>query len=256
MTVKHPVAEETRSTQEHWDRVYESVQTYYGLYLYQHQLLDIIRARFDHLGGKRILEVGCGKGNELAQLVREGAECLGLDFSESAIRLLSERRRTDRLELALVRGDARQLPFAPNYFDVIFSQGVLEHFTDPTPVLREQHRVLRPGGYVVVEVPNKWTLYTVYKKALMSLDRWPPGWETQYSPGELTTLMHASGFAVLDCVGWDAMVLKVIRKLRKILGVREKPETSLARRLRHRLERHPVLINFFASVTVVGQKPV
>ncbi len=248
------ISEAERSTKEHWERVYERAQSYYGLYLYQQQLVEIIRTWGGNLHGKRILEVGCGKGNELVQFCQSGAMCTGLDFSEMAIQLLKRRSEMENVPLALVQGDARSLPFKFESFDVVFSQGVLEHFTQPSILLHEQYRILRPGGSLVVEVPNKWTLYTIYKKVLMAMNCWAPGWETQYSPRRLKSLLEAAGFQVVDWVGWDFLILKVIRKLKKIGGLREKPETSFTRFFRKRLQRNPLLLYFFSSITVVGSK--
>ncbi len=172
----------TKSTAAHWDNVYRDVLPYYPMYVFQPQLVELINGYIAGRERPEILEVGFGKGNELIQLAKSGARCFGLDFSESAILLLKERMRKEDLAIELVGGDARQLPFQSDSFDLVFSQGVLEHFTDPDVVLSEQRRVLKSGGVIVVEVPNKWTLYTVYKKLLMSVGKWPPGWETQYHP--------------------------------------------------------------------------
>jgi len=242
------------STKENWREVYADLSRYQDLYLYQQQLVEIIGQQFADLHGKHILEVGCGKGNEIVQLAKRGAACVGLDFSESAMDLMQQRLAKESLAMPLVRGDARHLPFQPGTFDLVFSQGVLEHFTQPGEVLQEQYRVLREGAIIVVEVPNKWTLYTIYKKLLMTLDRWLPGWETQYSPRELKSLLEQNGFRILDCVGWDFLVLKILRKLRKKLGWRDRAESVFARKVRQKLQRNSILLNFFVSITMVGKK--
>lgn len=242
------------STQENWDNVYTDLSRYGDLYFYQEQLVEIIDSQFFALAGKKILEIGCGKGNEIVQLAKKGATCAGLDFSESAIVLMQKRRVREGLAMPLVRGDARFLPFNENAFDLVFSQGVLEHFVRPAEVLQEQRRVLRQNALVVVEVPNKWTLYTIYKKILMALHRWLPGWETQYSPSELKALLKQNGFQIVDCVGWDFLILKIWRKLRKKLGRPDNPENTFTRFLRHRLQRNPILLNFCVSIIVVGKR--
>jgi ubiquinone/menaquinone biosynthesis C-methylase UbiE len=224
------------------------------MYLFQAQLVEIIHERLAELDRATILEVGFGKGNEIVQLAKAGALCFGLDFSESAILLLKERARREHLDIEVVGGDARRLPFQSNSFDLVFSQGVLEHFTAPNVVLQEQLRVLKKGGVLVVEVPNKWTLYTIYKKILMSIGRWPPGWETQYSPRELESLLEQNGFHVIDRVGWDFLFWKVIRKVRKKIGIRDKKESEFVRALRQRLEHNPFLLNLFLSITLVARK--
>ncbi len=247
-------AQEKLSTQENWENVYTDLSRYHDLYLYQEQLVEIIGRQFTDLTAIKILEVGCGKGNEIVQLARKGAACVGLDFSESAMTLMRQRLAKDGLTMPLIRGDAHNLPLQENSFDLVFSQGVLEHFAQPDAVLREQWRVLRKGALVVVEVPNKWTFYTIYKHLLMAVNRWLPGWETQYSPRELKSLLEKNGFKILDCVGWDFLILKILRKLRKKMGWRDKPESPCIRDLRHRLQRNSILLNFFVSITMVGKK--
>ncbi|MCI0697897.1 class I SAM-dependent methyltransferase [candidate division KSB1 bacterium] len=242
------------STKENWREVYADLSRYQNLYLYQQQLVEIIGQQFADLRGKHILEVGCGKGNEIVQLAKRGAACVGLDFSESAMELMQQRLAKESLTMPLARGDARRLPFQAGTFDLVYSQGVLEHFTQPGEVLQEQCRVLREGAIIVVELPNKWTLYTIYKKILMAANKWLPGWETQYSPRELKSLLEQNGFRILDCVGWDFLVLKILRKLRKKLGWRDKAESAFVRTVREKLQRNPILLNFFVSITVVGKK--
>lgn len=242
------------STAQNWEDVYGDLARYQDLYLYQQQLIELICEKLPELHGVSILEVGCGKGNEIVQLAKRGGACLGLDFSESAMAWMQTRLAKEGLRMPLVRGDARKLPFDVASFDLVFSQGVLEHFTNPGEVLQEQRRVMRDGALIVIEVPNKWNLYTIYKKILMAMKRWPPGWETEYSPRELKSLLQQNSFEVLDCVGWDFFTVKIFRKLRKVLGLRDKLESPFVRALRRRLQRNPVLRNFFLSLTIVAQK--
>lgn len=244
-----------QSTQQHWDRIYQHVGDRYQLYLYQPQLVEVLEQVAERVPGGMVLEVGCGKGNELLECAKRGLRCVGIDFSEKALHLLRKRVEEKHLSITLLRADTRALPFVDNSFDLVFSQGVLEHFRDPQIVLQEQFRVLRPGGYLVVEVPNRWTLYTIYKKMMMALHRWAPGWETEYSPRELRALLEAQRFVVTDLVGWDFLLLKVYRKIRRWFGVKDRAENTLQRSLRRSLQRNPFLLYFFESITVVGQKP-
>lgn len=242
------------SGEENWKEVYDDLSRYQDLYLFQQQLVEVISSQFSGLNGIKALEVGSGKGNEIVQLAKRGAACVGLDFSESAMTLMRKRLAREGLTMPLVRGDARNLPFQSGSFDLVYSQGVLEHFAQPAEVLQEQYRVLREGAFIVVEVPNKWTLYTIYKKILMAANKWLPGWETEYSPRELKSLLEQNGFRILDCVGWDFLILKIWRKLRKKLGWRDRAESVFARTVRQKLQRNSILLNFFVSITVVGKK--
>lgn len=251
-----PAAATERSTSAHWNTYYRGLGRDYSLYLYNQQLLDLIE---QSLGGncaeQRVLEIGCGKAKESQELARRGACVFGVDYSADALRLLSsELVRTDS-RMAALEADGRRLPFPDQSFDLCFSQGVIEHFTDPQPLLREQFRVLRPGGTLVVEVPNKYTIYTPYKHLLMRLGRWSPGWEREYSPAQLVRTVRQAGFAPTRVIGWDTFTGRAWRKVQKKLGVPERAESPSAEAFRRRLQANPVVVWLTLSLTVVARKP-
>jgi len=101
---------------------------------------------------------------------------------------------------------------------------VLEHFTDPAPAMREQVRVLRPGGALVVDVPQKFNVYTLRKHQAMRENRWPWGWETEYSAGELRAWAPRYGLEVAGAVGYqhgkflDRLLVHPHRSLRRLLA--------------------------------------
>ena len=104
------------------------------------------------LAGARILDVGCGTGRHLPRIRERGGEPVGLDLSPS---LLAEAARTG---VPLVRGDMRALPFAEGRFDgltsLFTSFGYFSRDEDRT-VVREAVRVLRPGGFHVLDFLNR-----------------------------------------------------------------------------------------------------
>ncbi|MCX7886209.1 MAG: class I SAM-dependent methyltransferase, partial [Verrucomicrobiae bacterium] len=106
--------------------------------------------------GLCFLEVGAGTGREGHRLAELGARVILLDISWEALRL----SRTVSDLPRLVRGDALRAPFADGTFDFLYHQGLLEHFRDPMPLLRENRRLLKPGGYLLVDVPQRYHLYT------------------------------------------------------------------------------------------------
>src|SRR5205814_221266 len=99
--------------------------------------------------GARVLEVGCGGGNVLE---RVPGRRFGIDLSPF---ILSKARARLHGAAQLVRGDAMRLPFADGAFDRVFCSEVLEHVLEPEVVVREMRRVLAPGGFAVVSVPNE-----------------------------------------------------------------------------------------------------
>jgi SAM-dependent methyltransferase len=98
---------------------------------------------------ERILEVGCGAGNLLERL--SSGRLVGIDLSETGVRKTRE-RMDGRASVALAA--AENLPFRTDSFDKVYCSEVLEHVLDPEVVLAEMRRITKPGGMMVVSVPN------------------------------------------------------------------------------------------------------
>ena len=107
--------------------------------------------------GGKALEVGCGRGSMAGYFAHAGFETHLLDSSPKAIKCAERNFAVDGLSANFYVGDALALPFSDSSFDTVVSIGLLEHFEDITQPVREQLRILRPGGiflgYVVPERP-------------------------------------------------------------------------------------------------------
>jgi SAM-dependent methyltransferase len=96
----------------------------------------------------RVLDVGCGVGQVVAELTAAGFEAYGVDVSEANIRKAGQ--ATARCQLY----DGKQLPFPDAHFAGVGALNVLEHVEAPEEFLAELVRVTEPGGRVVVSSPN------------------------------------------------------------------------------------------------------
>ena len=146
------------------------------------------RASYDLVGaapGRRILEVGCGLGDDaasLARLVPPGGSVVAVDGSQAMITAARE-RHGDVAGLSFDVADAAQLPFDDASFDACRVDRVLQHIADPAPAVREMVRVIRPGG-VLVAYDNDWETLTVdcldreLTRTVLNAwcDRFPSGW--------------------------------------------------------------------------------
>jgi SAM-dependent methyltransferase len=142
---------------------------------------------------KYVLEVGSGTGQDSVRFASLGAKAFALDLTKVALELTRATTETNNANVDLIVGDTLDLPFTTGSFDLVFSQGLIEHFSDPLPVIREQTRVIRQGGYLVVDVPQRYSFYTLEKRRLMRNGKWFAGWETEFSLSELRRLLRAGG---------------------------------------------------------------
>ncbi len=174
--------------------------------------------------GRLVLEIGAGSGRDLLELARQGARGIVLDYSPAALVLVRQQADSLGIPVMLVQADATRMPFRDCAIDVSFHQGLLEHFRDPRRLLAENTRITRPGGRVLVDVPQAWHLYTVMKQVLILINRWFAGWETQFNVPQLERLIRESGLEVVRTYG-DWMVpglwYRVTREvLKRGFGVR------------------------------------
>lgn len=109
----------------------------------------------DDLGGRQVLEIGCGMGLHTTELVRRGAEVTAIDITDFAVQATSERLRQQGLTAEVHRIDAEALPFADDEFDFVWSWGVIHHSACTTRIVREIARVLQPQGEARVMVYNR-----------------------------------------------------------------------------------------------------
>jgi len=174
------------------------------------------------VAGRRVLEVGAGSGRDTLALARAGAEAVVLDYAPTSLELVERQAREQGVVVHLVRADALAMPFREGAFDVVFHQGLLEHFRDPRPLLAENARVTARRGRVIVDVPQTFHPYTAMKQVLIALNAWFAGWETQFTPGVLERLLSDAGLEVRRTYGeWmvPGLGYRVLRELLK-RGVR------------------------------------
>jgi SAM-dependent methyltransferase len=127
---------------------------------------------------KRVLDVGCAFGYGTAALMGRGDSRRIVIGVERDARHLSEARRLFPW-LTLVRADAVSLPIGDGAVDAVVMLDLLEHVAEPELVLGEAHRVLRPGGVIIVSVPHRGLLTpldsnNLYTRLAQRRPPWPP----------------------------------------------------------------------------------
>jgi len=202
-----------KSEKKHWDNFWAASENLQDVYANDDRIVENLKPVLE-LRGRKVLEVGAGTGRDGDAIARLGADVWTLDYSENSLRLMA-----DNLEspIRIVCGDALALPLASDSFDVVYHQGLLEHFRDPEVLLAENHRVLKKGGYLLVDVPQRFHYYTLAKHVLMFFDKWFAGWETEFSPRELAVRVQEAGFEVVTMYGHNLFPPIWYRGIRKIL---------------------------------------
>jgi len=115
----------------------------------QERRLKMILDAAGHRLAGRVLENGCGIGTYVERLTPLAGQVIGLEYDFQRAR--EARSRSERILCAA----GEKLPFPDDNFDLILSHEVLEHVQDDAAALREMLRVLRPGGRMLIFVPNR-----------------------------------------------------------------------------------------------------
>jgi SAM-dependent methyltransferase len=189
-------------TRAHWDRFWSDPDPRIEHQASNPKLVACLQAALGDLRGKWVLEAGAGTALDSIELARLGARAVACDYSSVALGFAGAKAEGLKTSIRLMRGDVLRLPFASETFDAVFHAGVLEHFYDPGDILSEQHRILKPGGVLLVDVPQTYNLYTLHKARKIRAGTWYAGWETQYSITELEALVERSGFEVAGAYGY------------------------------------------------------
>jgi SAM-dependent methyltransferase len=146
---------------------------------------------FDAYRGKKVLDVGCGAGTDLARFARGGADATGVDISASAIDLARENFAQQGLTADLREADGEHLPFADGTFDLVYAHGVVQYTSSDRALVEECRRVLRPGGTAVFQVYNRHSWLNVLSKLMkVGLEHQDAPVLRKYSVGEFRALLE------------------------------------------------------------------
>lgn len=157
-------------------------------------------------GPAHVLDAGCGTGGLLRRLraAQPAWTLTGLDLSPLACELARERTGGE-----ILQGSIAALPFADATFAAVVSGDVVCQVADPAQAAKEFHRVLRPGGVVVLTMPAYQWMYSYHDREVGNLRR--------YSRGEVNALLQSAGFRVSHSTYWNTLPFPLAVLRRKIL---------------------------------------
>ena len=206
---------------------------------YAYNLLGDVR-------GKKVLDLGCGDGENTILLVNRGAKVCGIDISDRLIGLARRRMRVNGFVkgFEFFTGSAHELPFPDRSFDAVFGMATLHHF-DLEQTSREVWRVLRPGGYGIFKEPVRNSRF------LRLIRRLIPYYPSGRSPFKRPLTDHelerfARRFSQCQSRAYQLPYVNVARWLRSLHGV-----TTLFYRFDHALLKYAEWLRWYASVRVI-----
>jgi 2-polyprenyl-6-hydroxyphenyl methylase/3-demethylubiquinone-9 3-methyltransferase len=168
-------------------------------------LLGRLRLQPDRL---RLLDVGCGGGLLSEEFARLGCSVTGIDLSQRSLEAARAHAARSRLPIEYLESSAESLPFPDASFDAVSCCDMLEHVEDPSRVLSEIARVLKPGGVFVFDTINRtWRSKLVAIKLAQEwrLTRFMPRdvhvWESFIRPAELRDAMGVAGLHAIEFTG-------------------------------------------------------
>ncbi|PIU01904.1 hypothetical protein COT68_00735 [bacterium (Candidatus Torokbacteria) CG09_land_8_20_14_0_10_42_11] len=142
------------------------------------------------------LEAGCGMGHWCFYISkRYGIKSMGVDVAKKTIARLQKNRNN------LVRftvDDLNDSKLENDYFNMLISLGVIEHFKNSGLIMKNFYRILKPNGIGIITVPNIYSAHTITRPVLQWFNKWDIGYEKSFSPKKLKNLSLSSGFKIIE----------------------------------------------------------
>ncbi len=148
-------------------------------------------------GGRTVLGAGCGHGN-FKDIITNSPSVVGIDISTVAIDM-ARAAHADRPEFTFLVMNVQTMDFPDDSFELVLFVDAIEHVLDAERGLREIHRVMQPGGHLLVTSANRDSVHLVMNRALGY-----PAFRTsfqhvrEFSHAELRKLLEEVGFEYLD----------------------------------------------------------
>ncbi len=121
---------------------------------------------FSGYRGKKVLDVGCGTGNDLTRFAKGGAEVTGIDLAEHSIDLAKNNFSMRGLSGDFQVMDGEDMEFEDNCFDLVYCHTVVHFTPSPKKMIAEIARVLKPGGEAIIMTVNRKSWLNVMHKVM------------------------------------------------------------------------------------------
>ncbi|MBI2578009.1 MAG: class I SAM-dependent methyltransferase [Candidatus Wildermuthbacteria bacterium] len=239
-----------------WDKIYKKYQSIDLINEYIYSRLKDVLGKYI-VPVDTILEAGCGSGYMVAYFQQKGHRSVGLDNAPEPLRVAQDVFGVKNVVL----GDLFKMPFANSSFDIVWNEGVLEHFPfkEALKGVKEMRRVAKK--YVIIDVPNRYSPFVIKKHLMRFARRWQYGFEESYSSKRLRSLMERAGLRVIGEHGiYGAMPFTVWdkRNILPLLFLTIPLPSFLLKRLLDKLflfeKRYPKFVRMFGfHLLMVGE---
>ena len=115
-------------------------------------------AEFNNYKNKKVLEIGLGLGADHQKFAESGANLFGIDLTEKSLMHVRNRLKIFNLKSKISLGDAEKLIFEDDFFDLVYSWGVIHHSPKTEDAIDEIYRVLKKGSEAKIMIYNKYSL--------------------------------------------------------------------------------------------------
>src|SRR5262245_34202367 len=206
-----------------YETMFRVEETHWWYHALHRLIFQVLESELPDWRNRKILDAGCGTGAILQRLGNPKANA-GIDLAPEAISFCRKRGLNNVQE-----GDISALPFSDASFDAVICSSVLYHqwVRDVEGAVREMHRVLRPGGVAVINVPAFSFLHSRHDEAVMTARR--------FRKPEIRSLLINQNFKIRRLTYWTALLFPLAVAARTFGGSRmgrdfETTKTSLAQR--------------------------
>jgi len=251
------------SERGHWEKFWNRDREISEVYPHSSSLIDNL-VKVVSLENKLVLEVGAGSGRDSLTIHQRGGKVAVLDNALSSLDTIKMVFNQNKAQPLIVMGDALRLPFADNTFDLVFHQGLLEHFRNPRPMLKEHVRVLKEGGLLLVDVPQRYHIYTVIKHILIALNKWFAGWETEFTVRQLRSLLKGEGLSIVQQYGdwfYPSLIYRMLREIGFRIGIKLPLYPSfipvlsrLRKKIRNYMVQQPIVLYTGNNIGIIARK--
>ena len=129
----------------------------------------------------RLIELGCGTSTSILPLHNKVRELIGVDFSEEALRISKlNAKKLEIKNIHFIRDDLAKSKLNSNEYDVVWSQGLIEHFGNLEKALNEHIRICKNDGWIIISIPSKYSYFYIwYFLGKLPLMKWLWPWSEQ-----------------------------------------------------------------------------